>query len=99
MITRRRETPAVNSGQAVRATAMGVALLTLAAVTAACSAVRQAGATQGAKVAEHLAGLSGFSTFMGQLRFADDHSMAYDDHVIAIARNGVFSLVSKLRTD
>jgi branched-chain amino acid transport system substrate-binding protein len=69
------------------------------ALRALAEAVRQAGDTRGTKVAESLQRLAGFSTFMGELQFAPDHSMAYDNHVIAVVRNGAITLASRLRTD
>jgi branched-chain amino acid transport system substrate-binding protein len=69
------------------------------ALRALAEAVRQAGDTRGTKVAESLQRLAGFSTFMGELRFAPDHSMVYDNHVIAVVRNGALTLASRLRTD
>jgi branched-chain amino acid transport system substrate-binding protein len=69
------------------------------AVRALARAMTQAGTTDGAKVSAALGGLADFSTFMGQLRFAPDHTLAYDNYVIAMVKNGTFTLASKLRTN
>jgi branched-chain amino acid transport system substrate-binding protein len=69
------------------------------AVRALVQAVRQAGNTQPRAVADNLLQLRAFSTFVGQLQFAPDHTMTDDNHVIATVRKGAIVLASALRTD
>ncbi|WP_084259016.1 branched-chain amino acid ABC transporter substrate-binding protein [Microtetraspora malaysiensis] len=66
---------------------------------ALAQAVRQAGDTTPSKVVDNLPRLEDFTTFTGALRFAADHSLAYDNYVIAQVKGGTFTLASKLRTD
>jgi branched-chain amino acid transport system substrate-binding protein len=58
------------------------------------SAVRQAGNTQPSAVTQNLMQLRGFSTFMGQLQFAPDHTMTYDNYVIGMVRKGAIKLAA-----
>ncbi len=69
------------------------------ALRALAQAVNQAGDTAASKVVDNLPRLEDFTTFTGTLRYAPDHSLAYDNYVIAQVRGGVFILASKLRTD
>ncbi|MCW3841175.1 branched-chain amino acid ABC transporter substrate-binding protein [Micromonospora yasonensis] len=69
------------------------------ALRAMAQAVRQAADTAPSKVVDNLPRLEGFTTFTGTLRFAADHSLRYDNYVIAQVRGGTFTLASKLRTD
>ncbi|MFD0786194.1 branched-chain amino acid ABC transporter substrate-binding protein, partial [Micromonospora azadirachtae] len=69
------------------------------ALRALAQAVRQAGDTAPAKVVDNIPRLEDFTTFTGVLRFAADHSMTYDNYVIAQVRGGTLTLASKLRTD
>ncbi|MFJ2033978.1 branched-chain amino acid ABC transporter substrate-binding protein [Streptosporangium sp. NPDC087985] len=69
------------------------------ALRAVAQAVLQAGDTAPSKVVDNLPRLEDFTTFTGTLRFAADHSLAYDNYVIAQVRGGTFTLASKLRTD
>lgn len=64
------------------------------AVRALLAAVRQAGDTQPKAVTESLIGLRGFSTFLGQLQFAPDHTMTYDNYVIGMVRKGTIKLAA-----
>lgn len=64
------------------------------AVRALLSAVRQAGDAQPKAVTENLTQLRGFSTFMGQLQFAPDHTMTYDNYVIGMVRKGTIKLAA-----
>ncbi|WP_433214154.1 branched-chain amino acid ABC transporter substrate-binding protein [Microtetraspora malaysiensis] len=66
---------------------------------ALAQAVRQAGDTTPSKIVDNLPRLDDFTTFTGALRFAADHSLAYDNYIIAQVRGGMFTLASKLRTD
>jgi branched-chain amino acid transport system substrate-binding protein len=65
---------------------------------ALAEAVREARSPRGAAVAGRLAKLGSFSTFLGPLAFAADHSLTYDDHVIARVRHGALTLQSTLRS-
>jgi branched-chain amino acid transport system substrate-binding protein len=69
------------------------------AIRALLQAVRRAGDTRGRSVSDNLARLRGFSTFLGELQFAQDHTMTYDNYVIATVHEGAITLASKLRTD
>ncbi|SCE98325.1 amino acid/amide ABC transporter substrate-binding protein, HAAT family [Micromonospora viridifaciens] len=69
------------------------------ALRALVQAVRQAGDTDPSKVLDNLPRLEDFTTFTGTLRFAADHSLMYDNYVIAQVKGGKFTLASKLRTD
>ncbi|MFE9654942.1 branched-chain amino acid ABC transporter substrate-binding protein [Micromonospora sp. NPDC006431] len=69
------------------------------ALRALAQAVRQAGDTAPAKVVDNLPRLENFTTFTGTLRFAADHSLTYDNFIIAQVRGGKLILASKLRTD
>ncbi|MEU2613492.1 branched-chain amino acid ABC transporter substrate-binding protein [Micromonospora sp. NPDC007271] len=69
------------------------------ALRALAQAVRQAGDTDPSKVVDNLPRLQDFTTFTGTLRFAADHSLMYDNYVIAQVKGGRFTLASKLRTD
>ncbi|MER7444632.1 branched-chain amino acid ABC transporter substrate-binding protein [Micromonospora avicenniae] len=69
------------------------------ALRALAQAVRQAGDTTPQKVVDNIPRLEDFTTFTGVLRFAADHSMTYDNYVIAQVQGGRFTLASKLRTD
>src|SRR5262245_799620 len=63
-------------------------------------AIRQAGSTEGAKVAANLEKLDlGFTTFLGVVRFAPDHTLLYDNRVILVVRDGAFRWKRSLRTD
>jgi branched-chain amino acid transport system substrate-binding protein len=65
---------------------------------ALAEAVREARTPRAAAVASRLAGLGSFSTFLGPLAFSADHSLTYDDHVIARVRNGALTLQDTLRS-
>jgi branched-chain amino acid transport system substrate-binding protein len=67
-------------------------------VRALAEAVREARGTHGAAVARALGDLGSFFTFLGPLQFAPDHSLTYDDNVIARVRHGAFTLQSTLRS-
>jgi len=69
------------------------------ALRALAQAVRQAGETAPSKVVDNLPRLENFTTFTGTLRFAADHSLTYDNYIIAQVRGGKLILASKLRTD
>ncbi len=69
------------------------------ALRALAQAVRQAEDTDPSKVVDNLPRLEDFTTFTGTLRFAADHSLTYDNYVIAQVRGGKLILASKLRTD
>ncbi|MEV4808691.1 branched-chain amino acid ABC transporter substrate-binding protein [Micromonospora avicenniae] len=69
------------------------------ALRALAQAVRQAGDTAPATVVDNIPRLEDFTTFTGVLRFAADHSLTYDNYVIAQVQGGTFTLASKLRTD
>ncbi|MEU3455003.1 branched-chain amino acid ABC transporter substrate-binding protein [Micromonospora sp. NPDC006766] len=69
------------------------------ALRALAQAVRQAEDTDPSKVVDNLPRLEDFTTFTGALRFAADHSLTYDNYVIAQVRGGKLILASKLRTD
>ncbi|MFU8876170.1 branched-chain amino acid ABC transporter substrate-binding protein [Micromonospora sp. SL4-19] len=69
------------------------------ALRALAQAVRQAGDTAPSKVVDNIPRLENFTTFTGALRFAADHSLTYDNYIIAQVRGGKFILASKLRTD
>jgi branched-chain amino acid transport system substrate-binding protein len=62
-------------------------------------AVRQAGNTQPRAIADNIMRLRGFSTFMGELQFAPDHTMTDDNYVIARVHKGAIMLDHILRTD
>jgi branched-chain amino acid transport system substrate-binding protein len=65
---------------------------------ALAEAVRESRSPRGAAVAGRLARLGSFSTFLGPLGFSADHSLTYDDHVIARVRDGALTLQSSLRS-
>lgn len=70
------------------------------AVRALAQAMTQTRTIDGTKISAALGGgLEDFSTFMGVLRFAPDHTLVYDNYVIAMVKNGTFALASKLRTN
>ncbi|MFJ8581042.1 ABC transporter substrate-binding protein [Micromonospora sp. NPDC093277] len=69
------------------------------ALRALAEAVRQAGDPAPSKVVENLPRLEDFTTFTGTLRFAADHSLTYDNYIIAQVSGGKLTLASKLRTD
>jgi branched-chain amino acid transport system substrate-binding protein len=70
------------------------------AVGALAQAIRQAGATESAKVKANLTRLSEhFTTFLGVMRFAGDHTLLYDNRVILVVRKGAFAWKRSLRTD
>lgn len=69
------------------------------AVRALVQGVRQAGTTEPRAVAGNLLRLRGFSTLMGGLQFAPDHTMANDNYVIARVHKGAITLDRILRTD
>lgn len=62
------------------------------ALRALLQGVRQAGDTQGRAVADNLMRLRGFSTFLGELQFAPDHTMTYDNYLIAMVHKGAITL-------
>lgn len=62
------------------------------AVRALLQAVRQAGKTQSGAVTGSLLQLRGFSTFLGELQFAPDHTMTNDNYVIAMVHKGAIRL-------
>jgi branched-chain amino acid transport system substrate-binding protein len=68
------------------------------AVRALAEALREARSASGAAVARRLAALGSFSTFLGPLRFSGDHSLTYDDNVIARVRTGALTLQTTLRS-
>ncbi|MEU8263772.1 branched-chain amino acid ABC transporter substrate-binding protein [Micromonospora sp. NPDC048999] len=39
-----------------------------------------------------------FNTFLGELRFAPDHTVKYDNHIVLTAKGGVFTLADTLRS-
>jgi branched-chain amino acid transport system substrate-binding protein len=69
-------------------------------VRALAQAVVQTGDTAGTGIVAQLQRLDdSFTTFLGPLRFAPDHTMTYDNRVILVVRSGAFSLERTLRTD
>lgn len=68
-------------------------------VRALVQAVRQAHNARSKAVSTALAGIRGFSTFLGPLQFAPDHTMADDNAVIAVVKSGAITLASPLRSD
>ena len=63
-------------------------------------AARQAHSADPASVAAQLTKLStSFTTFLGVVRFAQDHTLLYDNRVILVAKDGKFAWKRSLRTD
>jgi branched-chain amino acid transport system substrate-binding protein len=87
--------------QAAYGHAPGVdALQAYDAVGALAQAIRQAGDTSSAKVKAGLTHLSeSFTTFLGVLRFARDHTLLYDNRIILAVKKGAFAWERSLRTD
>ena len=70
------------------------------AVRALAQATRQAGDTDGAKIAAELAELDlRLTTFLGVVRFARDHTLLYDNRVILVVKENAFAWKRSLRTD
>jgi len=65
---------------------------------ALAAAARGARGASGAAVAARLATQTSFSTFLGPLVFSPDHSLTYDDRIIARVRDGALTLQSTLRS-
>jgi ABC-type branched-subunit amino acid transport system substrate-binding protein len=64
-------------------------------VRALAEAAREA---DGGSVADALAKPGSFSTFLGPLQFSGDHSLTYDDNVIARVQRGALTLQTTLRS-
>jgi branched-chain amino acid transport system substrate-binding protein len=87
--------------QAVYHQAPGLdALQAYDAVRTLAQATRQAGDTDGAKIAANLTKLSEkLTTFLGAIRFARDHTLLYDNRVILVVKQRGFTWERSLRTD
>ena len=68
---------------------------------ALAQATRQAGDTDGAKVAAaaRRPRPETSSTFLGVVRFARDHTLLYDNRVILVVKDDAFAWQRSLRTD
>jgi branched-chain amino acid transport system substrate-binding protein len=69
-------------------------------IRALAQATKQAGALDGAAIAANVTQLGeDFTTFLGTLRFARDHTMIYDNRLVLVVKNGAFTFERSLRTD
>ncbi|WP_066948116.1 branched-chain amino acid ABC transporter substrate-binding protein [Microtetraspora fusca] len=70
------------------------------ALRALGQAVTQTGKVDRALNSEQLTKLEDtFTTFMGALRFAPDHTVKYDNHLVLTVKSGAFTLANMLRPD
>ncbi|MFJ8581046.1 branched-chain amino acid ABC transporter substrate-binding protein [Micromonospora sp. NPDC093277] len=70
------------------------------ALRALGQAVTQTGKVDPALNSEQLANLEdSFTTFLGELRFAPDHTVKYDNHLVLTVKSGAFTVADTLRSD
>ncbi|MFU8876166.1 branched-chain amino acid ABC transporter substrate-binding protein [Micromonospora sp. SL4-19] len=70
------------------------------ALRALGQAVTQTGKVDSALNSEQLTKLEDrFTTFMGELRFAPDHTVKYDNHLVLTVKGGAFTVANTLRSD